>query len=1038
MLSDQWNHEPEAVQAEPGNYYWSMVLPVVTGALETTAKMRERGILGDGQEACLLAAANGQLSIVQYLHQGGCDLARIAHRVLPLAAANGRLDVVKYLHTSGCDIRVGDDAALKAAAAKNRLPVLKYLHEQGADLSACRDIARLLLLSPENKPTIDYLATNGINPAEPRLLALLEAIRTGDLLLAKKRIKYLDVPVNSDLIAPVAAELGELSVMVFLHQNGCDIRVENALALRIAAQNGHAHIVEYLHNNGADLHANDEDAVKLAAENGHHRTVKLLCERGANIRKIGEDTLELIQLYGHTTVYNYLTECGLDAINRHRPAIAAMRKELYAAKPVYRPSKLWEHFNDVNMEQLGRGGMNQFKRSVNQNYFNFIPYSLFDPQLLRLIKWWAVHPTLTPFMLKVNDPDIVPEEGRLLPIDRRVFTLGQRNPVLSWITRNLRMDLGRSAQKRVYRWLVAMLWDYTAAHDKLGLVEKLAEPRLGSPVEIYYQAKLVSQDLAHSILECNSILGEIGELAQDRSLRIAEVGAGYGRLGYVLLHAVKCQYVVFDIPPSLYVSQWYLSEVFPVKRIFRFRNFERFDEIVGELAEADIAFFTANQIELFPAGYFDMSINISSLHELRPDQIDNMLGQIYRITRRYVYLKQYREYVNPYDSLVIREDSYKVAPGWKKLYHRSDTVDSRFFEALIEADSPPTTGEQAGPTELSSAASHLTRSVSEPTVSVLLANYNHAEYLPTSLAGICGQTKPATEIIIVDDGSTDDSVAVIEEYSLRFPNIRLIRNDRNRGQSYSIQRALLAARSDYVVWAAADDLLLPHFIERSLGVLKSYPEAGLCFSRLAVFVDGTSEVRHFTERSHGVAFDYGQAPRFISPAQLGALLRGHYLWMSGNTVIARRSAVLEMGGFEKSLRWHSDWFAFYVVALRYGACVIPETLALMRERRDTYSRGGIGNPREQDKVLEAIFHKIKSPKYRDLLPIFRRCPSLLSPFGRRAFFVAAHNMRHWNFVYPLARWYAPRLVLRIYGRLRRWLAVRRNWLKGASPGKGRR
>jgi glycosyltransferase involved in cell wall biosynthesis len=76
------------------------------------------------------------------------------------------------------------------------------------------------------------------------------------------------------------------------------------------------------------------------------------------------------------------------------------------------------------------------------------------------------------------------------------------------------------------------------------------------------------------------------------------------------------------------------------------------------------------------------------------------------------------------------------------------------------------------------------------TVAIVLSNYNHARYLPESLAAICGQTRPAGEILIIDDGSTDDSVAVIEDFARREPAIRVLRNERNLGLQASIARAL--------------------------------------------------------------------------------------------------------------------------------------------------------------------------------------------------------------------------------------------------------
>jgi glycosyltransferase involved in cell wall biosynthesis len=307
---------------------------------------------------------------------------------------------------------------------------------------------------------------------------------------------------------------------------------------------------------------------------------------------------------------------------------------------------------------------------------------------------------------------------------------------------------------------------------------------------------------------------------------------------------------------------------------------------------------------------------------------------------------------------------------------------------------------------------------SYPTVSVLLANYNHAKYLDTSLSGIFGQRHPAKEVIVVDDGSTDDSVAVIERYAQQHRSLSLLRNEVNRGQHYSIQRAVAAATGEYVVWASSDDLLLPWFLERSLDVLKQHPKAGLCFSRLAVFVDGTTE-RRIYDGAHAAPFDYGREPSFLTPDQLVTILKKHYLWMSGNTVLARRDALVEIGGFEADLRWHADWFAYYAIALRYGACMIPDTLAMMRERTGTYSGSGVGNRDAQRQVLQALMDIIKSDKYNDLLPIFKRCPSLFSPFGMNMARAALSAPRHRDFVWPMAQRYVSQFVRRKVSPLRK-------------------
>ena len=991
------------------------VLCAVIGKLDRLLLLHRSGALGDGSEACILAAANGQLPVIKYFLSAGCAIANIASRALLAAAANGRLDVVKYLREQDCTAHIVNNAALKAAASKGHIEVVKYLHELGADLHACETIARELPLLPTHRTTTEYLAANGIFPEGPKVADLIRAIRSRDLPVIKRNSWGIEFAWYSDILIQAASETEEIELIQVLYERGLDVHAEKDLLLKVASERDNFALLKYLHQIGTNLDVAGRESLKSAAVAGHLAIVTYLVTNGADVSCIDSETLSLVRLNGHFSVFNYLTDCGVDAIAESQATITAMREELYNAPAIYRPSKLWEFFNDVNMTQLARDGIANFKRSINQNYFNFVPQSLADPQLLRLFRSWCLRPTISPFKVKLVDPDLMPTGRALVRNDRRIFKFDNRLRYLPRALQDLQAQIGRSVQLTYYRGLIAMLWDFALVNDKLGLASRLAEPRAGAPIETYFEGRVISQDLAHSIVETNSILNDTWNLLDGSRPHIVEVGAGYGRLGYVLLNALECQYVVFDIPPSLYVSQWYLSELFPNKRIFRFRHFDLFEEIAEELAQSDIAFFSANQIELIPEGYFDIGVNISSLHELKPDQIDNMLHQIFRVTRSFVYLKQYKEYVNPHDGLLIRENAYHVPSGWRHKYYRDDPVDMRFFETLIENVSHRSRVPAAN-ISLHAQSVNASSERSEPTVSILLANYNHAQYLPTALAGICGQTRPASEIIVIDDGSTDDSVAIIEEFATRFPTIRLLKNGKNRGQHYSIQRALIAARGDYVVWASADDLLLPKFLECSLDALHKHPEAGLCFSQLGVFVDGTSERRDFTGENQGVAFEYRRFGGYLSQKQLAATLRKHYVWISGNTVVARRTALLEIGGFEKSLRWHADWFGFYAVALRYGVCVIPETLALMRERRETYSAQGIADQVEQARVLTAILDTIKSPKYFDLAPFFRACPSLLSPFGKKTLFVAIRNPRHWGFVWPLARWYAKRAWLHIAAR----------------------
>jgi glycosyltransferase involved in cell wall biosynthesis len=290
-------------------------------------------------------------------------------------------------------------------------------------------------------------------------------------------------------------------------------------------------------------------------------------------------------------------------------------------------------------------------------------------------------------------------------------------------------------------------------------------------------------------------------------------------------------------------------------------------------------------------------------------------------------------------------------------------------------------------------------------ISVLLCNYNDARYLPESLGAICQQTVLPAEVIVVDDGSTDDSVAVIETFAAQYSFVRLVRNERNQGLLPSIRRALEEASGDYVVWAAADDRLLPAFLERNMATLARYQGAGVCFSRLATFDDATYAVREYLgDAATGPAFDLGMEPNFLSVPALRARLARSYLWMSGNTVLARRDALLEAGGFRPALRWHADWFAYYVVALRHGACLVPEMLAQMRERPATFSRSGMSSTRTQFRVLRALADVLADPAFRDVALVVRERPCLLSPFGRLMLAALAASPRSWPLAWRYLHW----------------------------------
>jgi putative sugar O-methyltransferase len=336
--------------------------------------------------------------------------------------------------------------------------------------------------------------------------------------------------------------------------------------------------------------------------------------------------------------------------------IDEMRKGVENAPEIYRPGAFWDELIAVNGEMLATEGIANLKRTVSNNYYNWLVTSMRDPQVMNALIGWLKHPTLAPLVNRLEEP-----VRGLRTTDR------QRSFELSGV------DAWR------YKFFVGAMWETARRQDELALTERLSEPLTGNPIRIRHRGRLISQDLANSVLELGFAArsGAVGE-----GSRVAELGAGYGRLAYVFAEAHPLVYCIFDIPPALAVAQWYLSQVLGSERVVGYARHDSFATIEPLLQPARVAFFTPDQMELFPDGWFDLTQTISTLPEMPARQSAHYLQMLAAKSRRALFLKQWGQWRNEADEVDLREQDYQLPAPWTLSERRGDPIQPAFFNQL--------------------------------------------------------------------------------------------------------------------------------------------------------------------------------------------------------------------------------------------------------------------------------------------------------------------------------------------------------------------
>ena len=116
--------------------------------------------------------------------------------------------------------------------------------------------------------------------------------------------------------------------------------------------------------------------------------------------------------------------------------------------------------------------------------------------------------------------------------------------------------------------------------------------------------------------------------------------------------------------------------------------------------------------------------------------------------------------------------------------------------------------------------------------SIVIPNYNYGHFIRQTLESAVHQTYPNLEIIVVDDGSTDDSVSIVQEYEKQYDNVTLYKNEKNLGVVGNHNKAVSLSKGTYICVLSSDDYLDVHFIEECVRKFEEHPSAGMVVSAM--------------------------------------------------------------------------------------------------------------------------------------------------------------------------------------------------------------
>lgn len=273
------------------------------------------------------------------------------------------------------------------------------------------------------------------------------------------------------------------------------------------------------------------------------------------------------------------------------------------------------------------------------------------------------------------------------------------------------------------------------------------------------------------------------------------------------------------------------------------------------------------------------------------------------------------------------------------------------------------------------------QSSEQPLVSVIIASYNHADYIEASIHSVLAQTYPHIELLVIDDGSKDDSVERIrrlqEQHGFDF------RVQQNQGLSRTLNAAIERARGDLLAPFGSDDIMLPDRIARQVAWLADKPEVGICGGNIQE-IDEHGNQRGTPKALQQRRLDFEDVFLDRKPG------------VPAPTLMFRRAALTQVGGFDPEVRLEDLLIELKITRAGWFIDALPDVLALYRVHgSNTYK-----NYRFMvDNVLRSYAKFADHPAYAEVCARYRNSMLLKCARSDNALFAELLRelpLKYWN------------------------------------------